>query len=181
MKSLFIIFFTIVTLIVHAQANEGPLVKSDGEIDFECTQLNKDQTPYNHFYLTMFISETPELDLVDLLDVSSIFKEGNETFFYRVKVTQFPFYAANILPNMQTIPGCGLAPLSVEMEASGAMNVEFKCEQNGDFGKGSLTVDPETNKAKGTFFFPKKQPELIYPIEAGTQVDVSCKQLQLVI
>ena len=181
MKTLLISLFAILTFTVAAHSADGPLVRDTGELDFECTQSDNKQKPFNYFYLTMMVNESADFELFGLFDLENLFGAGNNNFFYRVKAVQFPYYLANILPNMQTIPGCELAPLSLTVKDSGKLIAQFQCAENGDMGQGTLLIDPETMQAQGTFYFPKNKPKLIYPIEAGTQVDVTCKQRTLAI
>lgn len=137
--------------------------KGDGTLDFVCSPVDiLNAKPVNYFDLTlMYDADTgPSLEDTDL--------------GYKMQVTQYPFFGAEILSLPQDVRGCEFAELSMEDKGDSVIELYFECDGDGDAGYGSLTVDMGKDTVEGSINFPEGQSSLMYPLEEDTNVDVSC-------
>ncbi|MCJ8278215.1 MAG: hypothetical protein HRT44_00590 [Bdellovibrionales bacterium] len=149
------------------------LCRGDGTLDFICTELDTNAKPHNIFDFTLMYDKDSGKSGFDLISDDNLAK-GNGDLVYKMKMTQFPFFGAEIFPAVQEVQGCEFAPVSITQESDTVMNIYFECDADGDAGYGNLTMNLETGVVDGQVNFPEGKSSLIYSLQDDTEIPVSC-------
>ena len=172
MKNL-LLLTTFAISLFSTQAQARDYVEGDGTLDFICTELDTNAKPHNIFDFTLMYDKDSGKSGFDLISDDNLAK-GNGDLVYKMKMTQFPFFGAEIFPVEQEVQGCEFAPVSITQESDTVMNIYFECDADGDAGYGNLTMNLETGVVDGQVNFPEGKSSLIYPLQDDTEIPVSC-------
>lgn len=145
-----------------------------------CTQVDYKDDVDNHFVIRSLVDQLA-LEKKGLNEFFSIENKqaGNGDYAMAISVVQSPSEGADIVQVEQKIEGCNTAKSFIEGEEQSTWF--FECAADGDAGHGefsSVTTEEGNEKFTAKLKFPEGSFDLLYPIEEGSEFNLSCRQTE---